>query len=131
MVENSPTQAPQVTSCEKKNFETTLNCIINKLCNTLLYFFLKQKFVDMVCYGSIYRKDHTVDDCILCGRNRRASIPGNESTLLDSLKFCECPQPDHCVDCKAEDDRNIEYTKQHSPVRLRCDIKLCMSLYFA
>ena len=69
--------------------------------------------------GTFCRKDHTVDSCILCGRNRRASIPGTESTQLDSLKFCECPQPDDCAECKVEDEKNLDFTKEQNPLRLR------------
>ena len=39
--------------------------------------------------------------------------------MLESLKFCECPQPDECKACQEEDDTDVEYTKQHNPFRHR------------
>ena len=66
-----------------------------------------------------HRENHTTTTCILCGRNRKPNFKGRESKVLESLKFCECPQPDECKACQEEDDTDVEYTKQHNPFRHR------------
>ena len=44
--------------------------------------------------------------------------------MLESLKFCECPQPDDCKACQEEDDADVEYTKQHNPFRHRYTLRI-------